>query len=187
MSDIRYEIGQQVPFVRVDYDPCGNASFSGLYLPWLHKLLAIHVDLLTCEEHHKVRWHYDHETDPAKYDGFVFRDQEGTRWFNQYPYANYGQTDDSANYRAIKEGETDLSRVSTDGFQYLSNMWRGIEQLTAQNDVAAADSLRKHFDQVKALIEAEAERQILISPLVMTSRDGHSTTVPGHYDAAFAE
>ena len=47
---------------------------------------------LTVVEHHKVPGEW---SDALEYDGYVLRDDNGALWYNQYPYASYGQLDDS--------------------------------------------------------------------------------------------
>ena len=97
---MRYEVNQFYPFIffhgRYFSDRTENDPF---IMSYTGSELTKHVELkiLKCIEHHKVRGDYDKEDMEPQYDGFVFLDQEGIRWYNQYPRASYGQTNDAAN------------------------------------------------------------------------------------------
>ena len=95
----RYKVGQQivtVGFVFADENyfgvirrPYRSNMFTGLDTT---PVLKTEVIRLTVIEHHKVPGEW---SDALEYDGYVLQDENGARWYNQYPYASYGQLDDS--------------------------------------------------------------------------------------------
>lgn len=94
----RYKVGQQivtVGFVFADENyfvirrPYRSNMFIGLDTT---PVLKTEVFRLTVIEHHKVPGEW---SDALEYDGYILQDENGARWYNQYPYAIYGQLDDS--------------------------------------------------------------------------------------------
>lgn len=100
---LRYTPGEDYLFVYIDYEPA-SPRFGGTYLPWTDKLNSIKIIKVCCEEYHPVRYEFDADDAEPKYQGFIFRDEEGTVYHNQYPRASYGQIDDSAD-RMLHEAE----------------------------------------------------------------------------------
>ncbi len=94
---IRYEVNQFYPFIffhgKYREDQPENDPFIMSYTG--DKLIErVELKVLKCVEHHKVRGEFDEKNAEPKFDGFVFLDQEGLRWHNQYPSASYGQLSD---------------------------------------------------------------------------------------------
>lgn len=46
--------------------------------------------------HHKVPGEWDSKEKTPENDGFILKCSKGLRWFNQYPYASYGQMSDTS-------------------------------------------------------------------------------------------
>ena len=115
---MRYSIGQIVPFINFEFN-YSNGNKGGLYrfsLPAIwqgDQILKTTISLMTCVSHHKVNKQYDAKRE-LNCDGFIFEDEKGNKWFNQYPEASYGQFSDIADgiiqldlaNKTIKEWET---------------------------------------------------------------------------------
>jgi hypothetical protein len=90
---LRYEIGKKYYFIDVLWGRPDTAAACTLdYLPGIDTLYQIIIIELICVEHHKVPW--VHDTHGVRnYDGFIFeRENDDTKWHNQYPYASYHLT-----------------------------------------------------------------------------------------------
>ena len=109
----RYKVGQQIVtagFVFADENyfdvirrPYRSNMFVGLDTT---PVLKTELIRLTVIEHHKVPGEW---SAALEYDGYILQDENGARWYNQYPYASYGQLDDSYD-RVFHRSE--LHRVS---------------------------------------------------------------------------
>lgn len=124
---MRFEIGQQVPFIKVKYHkkPNIDKAFSSLFDPRLHDLDSINVKLLTVKEHHKVSSSYEPDGE-KKYDGSIFTEQLGEGkeqiWYNQYPTASYGQLDDTSDRMVTRHSEFTKEEVEQMSHEEV-NMW----------------------------------------------------------------
>lgn len=68
------------------------------------KISKIILKKLTVTEHHKVPGFFG-LSDEAPYDGYILVDEDGAKYTNQYPHAQYGQLDDSADRMFRREGD----------------------------------------------------------------------------------
>lgn len=175
---MRYEVGKDYLFIDVKYER-GSARFGRHYIPWLDRLDSITLHVLKCQEHHKVCNQFDGEGVAPKHDGFIFTDANGELWNNQYPRANYGQLDDSANWLV----EPDDYKKYADPFYHLENVGyyldgilRGLRQVKASADHPPenAEMLQKHFDDVVEQIQALGYT-VSIGPMVLKKTDGTET------------
>lgn len=90
---MRFTIGKTYTFSRVLFTQGERRYLGNVYMPWEGDVLKrIEAMNLTCIEHHKVTNGY---SDKKDCDGFVFKDEYGRIWDNQYPTASYGQLDDT--------------------------------------------------------------------------------------------
>jgi hypothetical protein len=130
VTKMRYNVGEKTVFIDIDY-VATTPRFGALYLPWEDTLKGIDLLMLTCAEHHKVT---DGYSDQLDCDGFVFTDDNGVKWNNQYPSASYGQLDTSADYvvRCTVKEEGTKRKVATDLCAYLDNVYRGIRDMGAR-------------------------------------------------------
>ena len=180
---MRYEVGQTVPFIKVEFDNNGVFSMLSAYLPWSHTLTKINIEVMQCIEHHKVPTTYG-DADDKKADGFIFSTFGGSIWHNQYPLAAYGQIDDSADRRInVKDNRFDYMQ---DGMHYLANVERGIEMIK-EDSPENAKLLEKHRDEVIALIEKATAKKVVIKPAVISLNDGGEVPCPGFFDAFLVE
>ena len=92
-EELRYTVGHDYLFVRVTFERKPGENIR-VYIPWICGPATIEVIKLKCASHHKVPNNYNDKPD---HDGFIFIDDTGHRWFNQFPRASYGQIDDSMN------------------------------------------------------------------------------------------
>lgn len=104
---MRYEIGETVYAIRINFE-ASSFRFHSLYCPWLgDKLSGLEIKKLVVKEHHKVAWDQD-ENNEKKYDGYILEDETGKIWYNQYPTANFGQLDDSMNFKFVASDDTEF-------------------------------------------------------------------------------
>jgi hypothetical protein len=169
-SKLRYEPGKIYHFVLLKFLPSAMPSF-GPYRPWLgDSITKLEIVELTCQSHHKVKWVYDPTEEEAKHDGFIFVDKTGAEWYNQYPRAEYGQLDDTADWivaRAKLDPEVNPDwDAYTDITMYLRRIGNGIKRFLNPAETStdfeekrlrpiAAESLQKHFDHVVELLKTE--------------------------------
>lgn len=107
---MRYQVGQIVPFILIRFQEKDGYIWNRtgypvfMYHPLLreHNVLNVTVKVLTCIEHHKVPWDQDPDGE-RKYDGYVFIDEDGKRWLNQYTAASYGQTCDARDWQVTRD------------------------------------------------------------------------------------
>lgn len=145
--NLRFTPGRIHLFVCIKFE-ASSPRFGGLYFPWTDKLISLEVLALTCKEHCKVGWDQEAGGEP-KYDGFIFEDQQGRVWHNQYPKASYGQIDDSQNWIVRPGWETegeDLYLYATEAEIYLERLQRGARDLN--NELEMASALRHHSEEV---------------------------------------
>lgn len=100
----RFVVGETYTFTRTLFEK-GENRFGRLYLPWVDKLKSIEVVNLTCVSEHAVAWDQDPKGEKNN-KGYLFTDDAGNKWANQYPTASYGQLDDSADRVVRRHFET---------------------------------------------------------------------------------
>ena len=176
---LRFTPGEEYLFVHLDYTPA-RPRFGSVYLPWEDTLEAMRVIKVRCEEHHPVRSEWDDAAAEPQYQGFIFKDAEGTVYHNQYPTASYGQLTDHAD-RMLHHAEV------TD-----ENLWTRYELLSYRMGeiqtalVREKDKLEPHH--IKALsefyqtLQAEAETHgysVTVEPLMLRFTDGSPSVVTG--------
>lgn len=160
---MRYNVGSKSLFMRINYTASAHRRVA-IYLPWEDKLHSIKLLPLLCTEHHKVNWRYDDTGQEPKHDGFVFREESGRVWHNQYPIADYGQMCDR-NDRLVWPTE-DLSEDEKSHGSPLFGCYEDvvvvlerIESGLRQADEALKRSqryelLKAHYDEIVAMVEA---------------------------------
>lgn len=160
---MRYNVGSKSLFMRINYT-ASSPRFAALYLPWEDKLHSIKLLPLLCTEHHKVNWRYDDTGQEPKHDGFVFKEESGRVWHNQYPIADYGQMCDR-NDRLVMpsdDREEDDADHGSPLFGYfedvsvvLGRIERGLRlDGTDALPKAHAEALKNHYNEIVALVEA---------------------------------
>lgn len=92
---MRHEIGKKYAFIKEVYVRSEPGYMCTAYVPWVDKLIGIHILIVECKEHHKVAWEYRPEE--KIYDGYVMHDADGIVYHNQYPHADMGQTSSASN------------------------------------------------------------------------------------------
>jgi hypothetical protein len=159
---MRYQLLAHALFILVSYDS-PEPHFGNLYLPWCDTLKEIKLLDVQCLEHHRVPGEWDNE---IKHDGFIFKDDTGRVWYNQYPRAAYGQMDDSNNWRirpAIRlEGDTPWLSYE-DVSVYLERLERAIRHIEPNflrsNEPPLSDDqkamLQRHYDEIAELIQKQ--------------------------------
>ena len=100
----RFVVGETYTFTRTLFEK-GKDRFGSLYLPWVDTLKDIEVVNITCVSEHAVAWDQDPKGEKNN-KGYLFTDDAGNKWANQYPTASYGQLDDSADRIVIRYFET---------------------------------------------------------------------------------
>lgn len=98
----RFAVGEKTIFIVQSFKRMGDFHF--LYEPWSDKDLNNEIIVATCLSEHDVPVEY-YEADGNTAKGYIFSDQHGRIWYNQYPKAGYGQIDDSADRMLILHDE----------------------------------------------------------------------------------
>lgn len=179
---MRYEVGQPYAFATVRFS--GREFGDFLYDPRRHILEGIDLVKLTCTEHHKVVIEF-YEKDGPKADGFVFVDEQGRTWHNQYPVAYYGQLDDSNDRQVrlaldVKKEEDVPAKTSADHDDWILGRRDALSMIgriaEAINDEGLPDDLRDglkpYLEQFKTAVEVLLGGTIEIKPWVATYADG---------------
>lgn len=167
---MRYEVGKTYAFIRVDFIP-KQKRFSSLYLPGIDELKGIHVAKMTCVEHHKVKTRYGDE----EVDGFIFKDETGKIWYNQYPIADYGQTTDTLDWELL-EPETAFGKRWTYAEVFFDTILSGL-----QSDEIPEEN-KEHLRLYKLDLEDELRKagfSYSEGDLSITLDDGRNKTYPG--------
>lgn len=211
---MRYNVNQQYPFIAILFERKNGKKetqgLGGTFFPWEHKLISIHLELLTCAEHHKVPNAYDESKPPVlDCDGFIFTNPSTNEtWHNQYPSASYGQLTDTANYlvtvdcdREVVESqwETRVFQME-DGLYRLAQVHRGIFQLQNELEKVKANphEFRYSYEEMQANVELLKEfaarlsgemvkltgKEIVVDPV---SYGPHRKVIEGHYKCRFAD
>jgi hypothetical protein len=168
---MRYNIGQKVPFVAFyfTYQNGGKSDIGhAFYHPLFDRDLTIEMKYLECIEHHKVPEAWD-ETKKLECDGFIFVDEDGNRYLNQYPIASYGQINDEEDGIVQLSSETEL-KLYKDAKRVLSNIYRGIQDKQCSPELKKA--LEDHRDELIDLIEKETDKLVSIQPILLRFKDG---------------
>lgn len=187
---LRYTVGQDYPFVRLTTE-----QYTSLYLPWRDKLLSLEVINLRCAAHHKVAWRHDPED--KKYDGFIFLGADGSAWHNQYPYADYGQLDDSMDWR-VQNPDDDIYPRFRDACKYLETVRRGVYQFEhvvkelgpngKQINPKYALALMHHFEDVRIAVEDATGKFVRMRPVIIRANgDKPEHELPGFFDCTLQE
>ncbi len=191
---MRYQIGQKVPFIHFTVkgqyvrEDMNHMVFT-LPIPWENTIAATAIRHMVCVEHHKVPWDQDPDGD-IKYDGFVFDDQQGHKWYNQYPRASYGQLTDTADGRIHihpNEGETfdsldknKVVMVMQDLARYLSELLMSVHQVTKNKDSNRANQLVQLYNQVVQQYEQATSNKVVKTPFTHEGRE-----IPGLFHINF--
>jgi hypothetical protein len=165
----RYDVNHVAVFIRADFD--GPVTFGNLYIPWMHSNLRLTVLCMTVAEHHKVTWRYDHPGCDPLYDGYVLRDTNGEVWHNQYPVADYGQLDDSNNWKVHKAEGDDPFHAMQDVTKFLDTIYRGLDSkdaFTPEQRVMMKEYLALVIQTVEERVTATVARR----PIIMERKDG---------------
>lgn len=227
---MRYEINKQYPFLIIQFarvfvdaegrrDPSKRSEFKQDVVtfypfptpPFEDELIGVHVSMLTCKEHHRVpnAWDSQNRLDN---DGFIFEDDAGRVWYNQYPRASYGQMSDEADRRvwmhvvdneaakaAIDNGAVYEMELATNRlceirravWQFAGNTPKWQTQ-PAQVDEPKLIAMQKLFDIVRKAIEECAGKQIVLDKLMV--QDGTADApletmhwLEGHWKARFED
>lgn len=164
---MRYEVGSTAVFIHFVFSGApGTVAcdewFFAKPIPWLHTINKVTVKSMACAEHHKVPSSYDPDGE-KRYDGFTFRDEGGTTWYNQYPCASYGQLSDRADgivERQIKSADDKMTEMDGplmmyDAMRFLDELHHGIIVMKAQNAKDTVSLLEDHYSSVVQTIEKE--------------------------------
>lgn len=180
----RYEPNQTYPFLMVDYTR-GEDRFGSLYLPWVDTLNKINLVMLTVLEAHDVAWMYDPDNN-KQYQGFVFTDENMEVWHNQYPYASYGQMDDSQDWVArptasIGYSDDEVLFGYVDAVHYIEKLASaltvgGMSSLP-EDSIKERVALKIHLDEVIALVEKAMGKTIQLFPWEFTDKNGNHRVI----------
>jgi hypothetical protein len=83
----RFTVGEKTIFAAQIYEGKGD-----VYLPWENTNLVNEIIVATCISEHTVPINFDKIRTGI---GYIFKDQHGRTWYNQYPTASYGQLNDT--------------------------------------------------------------------------------------------
>lgn len=202
---MRFEIGQQVPFINVKFHdkPDVKPTFQSLFDPRVHELDSIEVKMLTVKEHHKVPSCYEPDGE-KKYDGFIFTEQidvdKQQIWLNQYPTATYGQISDT-NDRTVfrhtdhtKEQIDEMSHTELDmwterwctALHFIATIKRAIDggekygiHLSDEDKVP----FYKYLHEVQKAIEKVSGKNVVFATSVLKFNDGSVKELDGYWVA----
>ena len=148
------------------------------------KPLKTTISKMKCKEHHKVYWEYDDKKAPPTYDGFVFTDNKGGVWYNQFPYASYGQLEDSQNRHVhLNDWDVDDKTIIYNMYNfksYMKELYNGIHNVRKSGDENKANILQTHFDEVKELFEKQFGKKITIKPNIRTMYNNDNSEIVEH-------
>lgn len=197
---MRFNVGEKLFFVRVDYKPGEASFFNTLYMPWRGDTLnSIKVIQLEVIEHHKVPWDQDPKDEP-RYDGFVMKevtkDGHGDIFHNQYPDACYGQLDDT-NDRVVFRQPYCEEEFWGARFTLLSSYLEKIKQQEQPAPNTPEDRrlpkehiemLVKHREEIEKKLKEEYNVEVTYTDHVMKYTNGRPPKILlGWYDANFKE
>lgn len=167
-TDNRYTVGQRYPFIRLRFQ---NVPFSPVFLPWLHRLDEIQLLEVTCKSAHLVRSEWDSDDVEPKYTGYIFVDDSGREWYNQYPRYSCGQITDEGRFRISPaeptEEELFLNYEQTELF--LERILRGVKADLGNSDYNT--QLQAHYDEVVQKVTA-AGWEVKQSPRIIRFTNG---------------
>lgn len=184
VSDMRYQTNQSYVFLRVLFTK-GNDRFGSLYIPWLDTLNRIEMINPVCVEHHKVAWRY--APDKFDCDGYIFRDGDKV-YHNQYPRADYGQLDDSENWK-LRVVPKDSEKVTKEEVEEFWDPWldafvylRRLHRETLQNKMGASDEqramLKAHLDEVVNMVEKVTGKKVVWKQRYFLPKEGETELKP---------
>lgn len=202
---MRFEIGQQIPFINVRYHKKPNVekAFSFLFDPRIHDLDSVEVKILTVKEHHKVPSTYGPK-DEKNYDGFIFTEQinenEEQLWKNQYPTATYGQLSDENDrtvFRHTTHSKEEIERMSYEELKYWTERWHTALDFIAnikraivggkRHGLELSPENRKLFEdyllKVQNTIEEATGKKIQYKIATYKSKEGVVTELEGYWEA----
>ena len=100
----RFTINQVVPVIGFEIKFNNGNKNIGFSTPLIgDEVMGICIELLKCVSHHKVSSSCSGPNDDKTHDGFIFENNDGVVYHNQYPYAAYGQLNDSADSRFTRK------------------------------------------------------------------------------------
>lgn len=190
VNDGRYKVGQSYPFVKVDFTP-SKGSFISLYLPWQDELNAIHIVVLKCIEHHKVRWDQAEDTEEnRKHNGYVFQEEGGQKWHCQYPSASMGQTTTAdgyihrefiaEDYEKIKGDKEAVKRVFEhyeDIDDVLGGINRGLSELLKKDTLHMQRSLTEYKLKLLDQLAKDHGMYVIEQPWIVNFTNGNPPEV----------
>lgn len=168
MSNSRFVIGNKYLFIHILTKDMVNKSLNEFFhVPFIFEtnpeIIKITILELECIEEHDVAWVYDIK-ETKKYKGYVFKSEDGNIWHNQYPYANYSQTDDSEDYRiTISDNcyNSGLEIVSMElASTYLNNAYRIYSRLSETNELSG--KLLQHYNTIKDMLKEVFNKDVVL-------------------------
>lgn len=104
----RFTVGEAVPFVSVRFvkspRPYIYQSLRSIFgITRMDNIQDVQLLLLTCVSEHPVAVEYD-VSEEKNCLGYIFADDAGNTWHNQYPWASFGQLHDDADTRVTWAG-----------------------------------------------------------------------------------
>ena len=188
LSEPRFKIGEKTLFIYIDYYPglttggYGNEIITNSlrFNPVRDKLRTIKGVVLTCKEHHKVS-SIDGSDPTDSFDGFIFTDENGLTWFNQYPFAfSESITSNNLNYVATNN-HRDWNRVdninsyesNNDSIVTADIIYRFCDISENRKNITPKEYLDK-VEDFKQLVEKtinESDFEIIIKQLGTSTRN----------------
>lgn len=110
----RFSVGDVVVAMRLGLGSVNTntVSYHFVFIPEMHFINDITFKVLECVEYRKsVCAHSGRDA-----DGFIFKDDDGLIYYNQYPTASYGQTDDSCDFIFRRSDDYHLRYYSYDHY-----------------------------------------------------------------------
>lgn len=171
---MRFQIGQTYVFTKLVFKR-GFDRFGNAYLPWADSDLKILVQVLKCEEHHKVPAHYREEEGPTC-DGFIFRNvDDSTIWYNQYPRASYGQMDDSYDRKVLKKDGDLFEDCYTLMDATIENVVRGFSFVKKELGQDHLRMLLAHFHELRRAVD-DIGFKLVMEPIKFTRKREDGST-----------
>lgn len=159
---MRFQVGQIVVayrFIITKHDGSVVKTTSNIFRNQAESVKYDFI-LLECIEHHKVPIAYS----DGEGDGFIFKDDQGNIFNNQYPTASYGQISDDNDRIFTRYGKA-YERFSYALFssyvEYVENLLGDIYETSRQGDSEKNyyDMLKKEFfNMVNAYIKLTGDR-----------------------------
>lgn len=158
--------------------------------PFLLKRLALpfsknclETEVLTVSEHHKVSQRHDTE-DKKDCDGYVLSSASGITFKNQYPFADYGQLDDTADwvFSGVNEADNTVKKY-IDVLMIMPDLYKA----KSDNDNPDQEFYSSLYDEISAKFEEAFPGKCLETSPVYAYQNGKNVVIKKFFNTIIAD